>query len=397
MAKTSSTALRLLVVAGAGLLAVGAAIVVFVFAGDDKAPSSGATDPKQCLALATGPARACYTRAFTTMVEGRDDPRPAVETIADSAWNDGGFLLTNCHGIMHTVGRTYARENGVSLATLMNYLPRSNDPGCTAGFAHGLVTGVAPDIDPREPDRAASVCSEAGTRFQRYSCTHGFGHAFMRIHDDRLAPALGLCRELGPRAAPDCAQGAYHDYWFAVVGADDATLSEEAVTDPRELCGAQPSVFVRPCWYRAFIDNRPEGFRVESPQDLDALCAGLEGLQRGACMTAASVIGPPDPAVQLQLCSGLDDPSDAENCVRGTKVQNLLGYPIAAYVQLINRCGLFDRRARAACYRWLGKTLTVLTDGVFEEAGCPQLAAADARRHCHAGGRSVDEALVTFS
>ena len=32
--------------------------------------------------------------------------------------------------------------------------------------------------------------------------------------------------------APDCAQGAYHDYWFAVVGADEATLSEEAVTDP---------------------------------------------------------------------------------------------------------------------------------------------------------------------
>ena len=46
---------------------------------------------------------------------------------------------SNCHGVMHTVGRTYARDVGLTLATLMDYLPRS-DPGCSAGFAHGLVT-----------------------------------------------------------------------------------------------------------------------------------------------------------------------------------------------------------------------------------------------------------------
>jgi hypothetical protein len=330
------------------------------------------------------------------LVAGRDDPRPAVAEIADTAWSDGGFLLANCHGVMHTVGRTYARDAGVRVATLMEYLPRTNDPGCSAGFAHGLVTGVAPDIDPREPTRAASVCGDAGTRYQRYSCTHGFGHAFMRIHDDRLAPALDLCRRLGRRAAPDCAQGAYHDYWFAVVGADDATLPEEAVTEPRRLCGAQPAPFVRPCWYRAFVDNRPD-FRIEAAGDLDALCSGLQGLQRGACMTAASVIGPPDPAAQLQLCAGLSEPTDAENCVRGTKVQNLLGYPIAAYIELIGSCKLFMHGTRAACYRWLGKTLAVLTDGAFAEVGCPQLRGAAARRACRAGARSMNEALVTFS
>jgi hypothetical protein len=156
------------------------------------------------------------------------------------------------------------------------------------------------------------------------------------------------------------------------------------------------AMFVRPCWYRAFVDNRPE-VTIRSPRDLDVLCAGLEGLQREACMTAASVIGPPDPAVQLQLCAGLRDLSDAENCVRGTKVQNLIGYPVAAYVELIERCDLFARAAGAACYRWLGKTLAVLTDGEFERMGCPRLAAAGARRQCRAGARSMDEALVTFS
>jgi hypothetical protein len=114
-------------------------------------------------------------------------------------------------------------------------------------------------------------------------------------------------------------------------------------------------------------------------------------------VTAASVIGPPDPAVQLELCAGLAEPSDAESCVRGTKVQNLLGYPIATFVQLSNRCELFARTARAACYQWLGKTLAVLTDGVFEHEGCPQLAAREARRHCRAGAQAMDDPLVTFS
>ena len=119
----------------------------------------------------------------------------------------------------------------------MDYLPADNDPGCPAGFAHGLVTGVAPDIDPSEPREAASACDGAGTRFQRYSCVHGFGHAFMRLYQDQLEPALKLCTALGAQSAPDCAQGAYHDYWFAVVGADDATISGDAVTDPYQLCG----------------------------------------------------------------------------------------------------------------------------------------------------------------
>jgi hypothetical protein len=127
----------------------------------------------------------------------------------------------------------------------MDYLPRGNDPGCAAGFAHGLVTGVGSDIDPSRPQQALSVCGDAGTRFQRYSCIHGFGHAFMRIYGDRLELALPMCRALGPGSAPDCAQGAYHDYWFAVLGADDATPPADSATNPRELCADQPASFVR--------------------------------------------------------------------------------------------------------------------------------------------------------
>src|SRR4029434_2137908 len=125
---------------------------------------------------------------------------------------------------------------------------------------------------------------------------------------------------------------------------------------------------------------RPEGLAVRSSSDIEAACSDLHELQREACMTAASVIRPPDPALPLRICAGLTRGADAESCIRGTKVQNLLGYPIASFVDLIGGCERFAGEARAACDSWLGKALAVVTDGVFGQAGCPRLSARDARR-----------------
>ena len=387
------------VAVAASLLAVTAAAGA-LFLGDDKPerpPALRTINLEPCRGVEDDAARECFIRKFQALVDGRDDPRPAVQAISELAQSEGGFLLSNCHVVMHTVGRTYARDADVSLASLMDNLPQSNDPGCSAGFAHGLVTGVAPDIDPSKPGEAATACADAGTRFQRYSCVHGVGHAFMRLYADQLEPALELCVALGPDVAPDCAQGAYHDYWFAVKGADDATLTEQPITDPRRLCGDQPEGFVRPCWYRAFLENRSEGFQLDTPEDLEDLCEDLDGIQRGGCITGAAVIGPPDPAAQLRICVDLEAPADAADCVRGTKVQNLLDASTRDYVRLIEGCDRFAAEARAACYRWLGKALAVITDGRFERSGCPRLTDAAARRDCLEGARTMNEALVTFS
>jgi hypothetical protein len=370
------------------------AVVLFTRDGGEGAPA--AVDLDRCRGLLAEARRDCVTREFQRLVADADDPRPTVAAIERAVRREGGFVLSNCHGVMHTVGRTYAADEGLTLGDLQDVLPRSNDPGCSAGFAHGLVTGVAPSIDVRRPREAAGVCEDAGTRYRRYSCVHGLGHAFMRIHGDRLAPALDLCRALGP-PGPDCAQGAYHDYWFAVAGADEAELPAGAVTDTRDLCGAQPVAFVRPCWYRAFVENRPEGIVVDSALHLDLLCDRLAGLQREACITGAAVIGPADPDRQLELCAEFEGERDAVACIRGTKTQNLLGASAASYVRLVAGCETFAGPVRVACYRWLGKAAAVLTDGAFEREGCPALEPEDARRLCAAGARELESALVTFS
>ena len=298
---------------------------------------------------------------------------------------------------MHTVGRTYATERHLTLGTLMDYLPQSNDPGCTAGFAHGMVTAVAPDIDPTRPGEAARICGSARTRYQEYSCIHGFGHAFMRIYGDRLEPALHLCAALGQRAAADCAQGAYHDYWFAVIGADDTSLQDEPVRDPRRLCGDAPARFVRPCWYRVWLENRTR--RAAGRDARGDRCALLRA-ERPA-------------AVGVRHRRGADRAGRSGRAARAVRADAGRRRPgeLRARRRRCRTCSGSRRRrswhrrrllparrgGAGPCYRWLGKAVSVLTDGAFARDGCPRLRGAAARRECAAGARTMDQALETFS
>ena len=242
-------------------------------------PSRGSTG-----AARSPPATGCtpvMRTALKALVEPARDPRPVVQRIADRAWSRARRVPRSCcHGLMHTVGREYARAARLQLATLMDYLPRSNDPGCSAGFAHGLVTGVAGQIDPARPRamrrdlrprrRRATSATAASTASGTPSC--GSTASSSR-------PRCALCRELGQGQAPDCAQGAFHDYWFSVTAIDEREARVATpVTDPRKLCGAQAAEFVRPCWYRAFVDEpaRP-GSVIDRATDLDVLCCEPRG------------------------------------------------------------------------------------------------------------------------
>jgi hypothetical protein len=402
---------RRTLLAGAGtmvvLVAVGLGVLLLTGGGASKEPRASERTPvasveatgdlNACAGMVQDEGRACYSAELAKIVDDAADPLAAVEGTTAAAYADQtGFLLANCHGIMHTVAREYALKIHLTLAKLMDSLPATNDPGCSAGYAHGLVTAVAPQIEKHGPTVANKLCATSETRYQRYSCTHGFGHAFMRLNNDKIEPALQMCRQLGSRAAPDCSQGVYHDYWFAVNGIDSTTKPKDAVTEPRALCGAQPAEFVRPCWYRAFVETA-SGTRTESAADIEKLCDGLDGLQRQACVTGAIVIGPPDPRNQLAVCASLANDTDIAACIRGTKVQNLIQYPDDMKVDLIKDCKQFEGSMAETCYRWLGKTLGVVSDGKLLEFGCPELPKGAPRKACAAGVKSMDGPLVTFS
>jgi len=349
---------------------------------------------RTCVLAPQGRVRACYIRRLLTEIEKSHDPANELPRIDRRVRQVGGYVQSNCHMMMHVVGRMYARRHHVTLANLQRNLPRSNDPGCSAGFGMGLVMALGGEIGRLGPDGALQICRRAPTRFRSYTCIHSLGHAYMRLYHSQLPFALKACRMLPANAAPDCAQGAYHDYWFSAVGRDGTKRQRGGAASARSLCGRQIHDFVRPCWFRYFLELPPKRL-PKNAAAVRALCRGLAGIQRVGCISAASLITSPDTFMQMKICARLRG-ADVVSCLYGLSVQNLSDNSGARRVSLIERCGKLRPAARSACYEWLGTGLTVVTNGRFRDLGCPFIGPGG-RSPCLAGAKRENEALVTFS
>jgi len=334
----------------------------------------------------------CYVRLLRQDVERSRDPAQELPRIDRRVLSVGGAVAASCHVLMHQVGRDYARAHRLTLATLQLYVPRSNDPNCSAGFGMGLVMYLGPEILRSGGRAAVQACARLPTRYRAYTCVHGLGHALMRAYHGNLGQSVRACRTLRPASAPDCAQGAFHDYWISFRGADGTTPVRGANASPRVVCDGRLT-YVRPCWYRYFLEQ-PLVRPIRTPGDLVGFCRGLQSVQRFGCISAAALTVSTNPFDQMRICAALRG-RDAGACLRGVPSQALAGEP-GRQLRLIRGCSRMAVTARSDCYEWLGRTLAVVTNGGFRDRGCTKLAAS-ARKACVAGAKRVDAALVTFS
>lgn len=335
----------------------------------------------------------CYVTRLLADINRSHDPAHELPRIDRKVHAGHGYLEANCHMLMHVVGRMYAREHHVTLGNLQRYLPRSNDPGCSAGFGMGMVMTLGSAIGQLGPNGAVKLCMKAPTRFRSYTCIHTLGHAYMRLYHGQLPFGVRACQALPSEQAPDCAQGAYHDYWLGIAGLDSAKRVRNAVTSPRVLCGRAIKTFVRPCWFRYFLELPPKKL-PEHAAGVLGLCHGLAGVQREGCVGAASLITSADPFIQIRVCARMHW-RDAASCVYGLNAQDLSNSRGSQRVKLIESCSLLPRKARSRCYEWLGTALSVVTNGRFRELACPFIGAG--RDACTAGAMRMNDALVTFS
>jgi hypothetical protein len=335
----------------------------------------------------------CYVRLLLADIEASGNPARELPRIDRRAAATGGPLAGSCHVMMHEVGRRYAAAHRLTLSTLQRYVPRSNNPNCSAGFGMGLVMYLGPAIIRSSGAAAVRTCAALPTRYRRYTCVHGLGHALMRAYHGELRLAVHACRALGPRYAPDCAQGAFHDYWISLRGADGTTRPSHAAISPRIVCDGRYT-YVRPCWYRYFLEQ-PLGPPVRSAADLRRTCRGLRGVERAGCIAGATLTISSDPFDQLAVCARLAA-FDAKACIRGAAVQALAGR-FRAQLRLIHTCSRMPAGASTFCYQWLGRTLAVVTNARFSRTGCVRLSPSLARKGCVAGARRINAALVTFS
>lgn len=376
--------------AGVGVVLVALALV-------GAAPAAGAEQRPflwQCEQIHREDAQdACYVRLLLQDIDRSGDPAnelPRIDRLARAA---GTSLEVRCHQLMHVVGRRWAREHRLTLDGLQDVVPRSNDPGCSAGFGMGIVMYLGPEIISTGGRSAVKACEALPTRMRAFTCVHSLGHALMRGYHETLFLAVNACRRLGAAYAPDCAQGVFHDYWISLRGADETTSPVDAVRSPRTLCAQYPR-FALSCWYRYYIEQ-PELPSISSARDLTTLCRGLAGLQRAGCVAGAAKTIPEEPLAQARLCARLAVAADAVACLRGVANQTYAGMP-AKQVELFRICAHMPSGGRAGCDAWFGRTFNVLTNGRFLRNGCPQLGARD-RGACTAGAREWRRPLVTFA
>ena len=334
----------------------------------------------------------CYVRLLRQDVERSGDPAREVPRIDRRVASVGGPVAASCHVLMHQVGRDYARAHRLTLATLQRHVPRSNNPNCSAGFGMGLVMYLGPEILRSGGRAAVHVCARLPTRYREYTCVHGLGHALMRAYHGNLGQSVRACRALRPAFAPDCAQGAFHDYWISFRGADGTERPDGVSASPRVICDGRLT-YVRPCWYRYFLEQ-PVLRPIRTPADLAGFCRGLESVQRFGCISAAALTISSNPFDQMRVCRGLGS-RDARACMRGVPSQAFAGKP-ERQLALIRACSRMAASVRSDCYEWLGRTLAVVTNGRFGVRGCSRLA-EQGRSACIAGARHAGDALVTFS
>lgn len=321
----------------------------------------------------------CYVRFLLDDIDRSKDPARELPRIDARARQSA--LTGACHALMHEVGRRYGAEHRLTLGGLMDVIPQSNDPTCSAGFGMGLVMYLGPQIILTGGKSALAQCLRLPTRYRSYTCVHGIGHALMRAYHGNLRLTVQSCRKLGEQA-PDCAQGAFHDYWISLRGADGTTLRAHGAS-PRFLCNGHLT-YVRPCWYRYFVESTTSPI-IDDAASMRRACAGLRRLQRYGCVSGAALAIPEGPFAQARICSELRA-ADARACLRGVAVQALERAP-AKQRLLFGTCATMPKGARKDCREWFGRTLTLVTDGAFR---CPDAA-------CRVGAARTHRPLVTFS
>jgi hypothetical protein len=323
----------------------------------------------------------CYVRLLLLDVQASRDPARELPRIDRRVDLVGGPVEASCHVLMHEVGREWARAHHLTLSDLQRYVPRSNNPNCSAGFGMGLVMYLGPQIIGSGGKTAAAACGRLPTRYRVYTCVHGLGHALLRAYHGDLGQAVRACRAFQRTFAPDCAQGVFHDYWISLRGAD-GTVTPHGALSPRTLCDGRLT-YIRPCWYRYFLEQ-PVALPIRDARDLRRTCRGLRGLERYGCISGAALTISSDPFDQMRVCAQLSG-QDASACLRGVPDQALAGKP-RRQLRLIRMCRTGD------CYAWLGRTLAVVTNGGFRCAALTR-----GRQACAAGAARMRDALVTFS
>ena len=243
-----------------------------------------------------------------------------------------------------------------------------------------------------EPRTALQICEQLDTRFREYTCVHGSGHAFMRGFHGSLAPSVAACKKLGPENAPDCAQGAFHDYWISLGSSDGAQSAARSIRLPS------------PCAERS-SSSAPAGTATSGNVSRRRASARLRTFS--TCAAISTISSAPDASAARPSCSRELQPIEHATHVRTARPDATRTTACAAStcrrstgcgsssVRLISRVASFRRRRARGARHGSGRTLGVLTNSAFRRHGCDRITPDAAAISCRAGAARLGRPLRT--
>jgi hypothetical protein len=357
-------------------------VLAWVGGDDEDAATTGSELIFACNQTATDTeqAEACYGESFLKIIsEAPGVEQGLAEVTRLAARLPYPSPLDRCHTFFHSydIGERWAASHDIKLADLPSVLPRGRDSGCFRGFAHGVLLGVAPQLDASRPRRsAAEACGYLRDPFDHYTCLHGFGHVLSRTFEGAIREASASCARLAEADAAPCGEGVFHDH--SVLLAARGGVSAAGPEYRRRLCLSQPRPVVVACWrymVRALIPGRPGVGTVRR------LCAELDSLSRRGCVlgvsTDAALLSHEETA-PLGFCRRLQ-PSDQLACASAMRVPNFDPKDSVLHVQAMKACTALASSQRQPCIALMAQRLAILTDGKGSMASCSRL--PDSSRH----------------
>ena len=196
--------------------------LVLVFATVAASPGAAAGPPTGSGARAGAPSpdelRACFAgRTPETCLDGLFRRYLATHSTAEAlrlltAYEAAHVdLRLGCHPIVHAIGRETFRIKGT-----IHDAFAACDGTCHSGCYHGAVErflggGTGGHVSQADLEaKAAEICRAPASRYMKFQCLHGLGHALLYFSGYQLDTALAVCESLqDPFAQRSCYGGVF--------------------------------------------------------------------------------------------------------------------------------------------------------------------------------------------
>ena len=289
----------------------------------------------------------CYESYYKKIVESKGVGLAVMDLKSEYANNS--FIRSQCHQMMHIIGRAAAdSQKNVSKAFM------EGDPFCWSGYYHGVMEGTLMDYEIKSiPGKINEICKDVTGKkqysFDYYNCAHGLGHGIMYINNHEVFDSLKICDYLnGSYEQSSCWGGVFMEN--VMVNFKDHFTKYLKPEDPLYPCDAVDAKYKATCYLmqtsymlKVTAGNFSKVFQ---------LCSKIGDKYRDSCYQSigrdASGTSLSNPQATKEKCALGKNQRQQSNCIIGA-VKDFISY-FHSDKQANEFCSILKPELRQICF-----------------------------------------------